>query len=58
MLAYALRGSNDVFALRTDSGSLVDYWLELVMFALYFYFNFSGYSDVAIGVGPDLRLPA
>ena len=49
VLAYALRGSQDIFALRTHSGSPVDYWLELVMFAFYFYFNFAGYSDMAIG---------
>ena len=25
------------------------YWLELALFAWYFYFNFSGFSDMAIG---------
>jgi alginate O-acetyltransferase complex protein AlgI len=49
VLAYLLRGSQDVFALSTRSGSPADYWLELVMFAFYFYFNFSGFSDMAIG---------
>jgi alginate O-acetyltransferase complex protein AlgI len=49
VVAYLLRGSQDVFALRTHSGSPLDYWLELVMYALYFYFNFAGYSDMAIG---------
>ncbi len=49
VLAYALRGSQDVFALRTHTGSALDYWLELIMFALYFYLNFAGYSDMAIG---------
>ena len=33
----------------TLTGSPLDYWLELIMFAWYFYFNFSGYSDMAIG---------
>lgn len=49
VLAYLLRGSQDVFALSTRDGSALDYWLELVMFAFYFYFNFSGFSDMAIG---------
>jgi D-alanyl-lipoteichoic acid acyltransferase DltB (MBOAT superfamily) len=49
VLAYLLRGSQDVFSLSTRSGSPLQYWLELVMFALYFYFNFSGFSDMAIG---------
>ncbi len=49
VLAYLLRGSQDVFSLSTRGGSPLAYWLELVMFALYFYFNFSGFSDMAIG---------
>jgi len=49
VLAYLLRGSQDIFSLSTRSGSPLDYWLELVMFAFYFYFNFSGFSDMAIG---------
>ena len=49
VLAYLLRGSQDVFALDAHQGSPLEYWLELAMFALYFYFNFSGFSDMAIG---------
>lgn len=49
LLAYLLRGSSDVFLLGTHTGSPLDYWLELAMYAWYFYFNFSGYSDMAIG---------
>lgn len=49
VLAYVLRGSSDVFQLGTHTGSWLDYWLELAMYAWYFYFNFSGYSDMAIG---------
>jgi alginate O-acetyltransferase complex protein AlgI len=49
LFAYLLRGSQDVFALSTHSGSALAYWLELAMFAWYFYFNFSGFSDMAIG---------
>jgi len=49
VLAYLLRGSQGVFALDTHTGSALAYWLELIMFAWYFYFNFSGFSDMAIG---------
>lgn len=49
LLAYLLRGSSDVFLLATYDGSAGEYWLELALYALYFYFNFSGYSDMAIG---------
>ena len=49
VLAYLLRGSQSVFSLATLTGTPLDYWLELIMFAWYFYFNFSGYSDMAIG---------
>ena len=49
LLAYLLRGSSDVFLLATYDGSAAEYWLELALYALYFYFNFSGYSDMAIG---------
>lgn len=48
-LAYLLRGGQDVFSLATRDGSPAAYWLELVMYAGYFYFNFSGFSDMAIG---------
>lgn len=47
--AYLLRGSQDVFALGSRDGSPLEYWLELAMYAWYFYFNFSGFSDMAIG---------
>ena len=49
VLAYLLRGSQNLFALSTQTGSPLDYWLELIMFDWYFYFNFSGYSHMAIG---------
>lgn len=32
-------------------GSTTDFWLELFRFALFFYFNFSGFSDIAVGAG-------
>jgi alginate O-acetyltransferase complex protein AlgI len=49
VLAYLLRGSQDVFSLGTRTGSPLSYWGELIMFAWYFYLNFSGFSDMAIG---------
>lgn len=49
VLAYLLRGTQDVFALGTRTGSPLSYWVELVLFACYFYLNFSGFSDLAIG---------
>lgn len=49
VLAYLLRGSSDVFLLASYDGAAWEYWLELALYALYFYFNFSGYSDMAIG---------
>lgn len=49
LFAYLLRGSQDIFGLGTHEGSSRQYWLELAMFAWYFYFNFSGFSDMAIG---------
>ncbi|MFC7594734.1 MBOAT family O-acyltransferase [Terrabacter sp. GCM10028922] len=54
VVAYLLRGSQDVFALSTRAGSPLDHWLELTMFAFYFYFNFSGFSDMAIGAARTL----
>lgn len=48
-LAYLLRNGSSVFDLRTHDGSAWQYWLQLVMYAWYFYLNFSGYSDMAIG---------
>jgi alginate O-acetyltransferase complex protein AlgI len=49
LFAYLLRNSSDVFLLATHTGAAWQYWLELALYALYFYFNFSGFSDMAIG---------
>ena len=49
LFAYLLRVSQGVFDLDAHQGSPLEYWLELAMFAWYFYFNFSGFSDMAIG---------
>lgn len=32
-------------------------WLGALMYMFQIYFDFSGYSDMAIGLGPDLRVP-
>ena len=48
VISYALKPSNDVFT-ASDVTAWWKVWVELFAFALYFYFNFSGFSDVAIG---------
>lgn len=49
VLAWPLRTSIEVFAsYGANPAWLV--WFELFLFAWYFYFNFAGYSDLAIGV--------
>jgi alginate O-acetyltransferase complex protein AlgI len=48
VLAYPLQSSKDVFG-ALDQNSFGVLWLELVCFTLYFFFNFAGYSDLAIG---------
>ena len=37
--------------LASDEKSVLFYWLYAVAFALHIYFDFSGYSDMAIGLG-------
>ena len=47
-ISYPLQSSAQMFVYyRTNSTATL--WFELVLFALYFFFNFSGYSDLAIG---------
>jgi alginate O-acetyltransferase complex protein AlgI len=48
VVSYPLQSSKDVFG-ALDQNSLGVLWLELLLFTLYFYFNFAGYSDLAIG---------
>jgi alginate O-acetyltransferase complex protein AlgI len=48
VIAYVLEASSSVFN-PTAAGAVWEYWFELFRFALYFYFNFSGFSDIAIG---------
>lgn len=49
LLAYLLREGPNIFGLETYEGTFGQYWLQLVMYAWFFYFNFSGFSDMAIG---------
>jgi D-alanyl-lipoteichoic acid acyltransferase DltB (MBOAT superfamily) len=48
LLAFWLRDSTNVFELF-DSMQTWKIWVGLIMFTWYFYLNFSGYSDIAIG---------
>ena len=49
-LANTLGELCDVFK-ASDDKSVLFYWLYAVAFALHVYFDFSGYSDMAIGLG-------
>ncbi len=48
VLAYPLQHSGGVF-MFFDFNSAATLWLGLFVFAIYFYLNFAGYSDIAIG---------
>ena len=48
VISYALQSSSKMF-LYYSSNSTHVLWLELLLFALYFFFNFAGYSDMAVG---------
>ena len=50
LLANALGELCDVFK-ASDDKSVMFYWLYAVAYALHVYFDFSGYSDMAIGLG-------
>ena len=41
----------------SDEKSVLFYWLYAVAFALHIYFDFSGYSDMAIGLGKVFGFP-
>lgn len=48
VVSYPLQASSNVFgALKENSVGRL--WLELLMFTMYFFFNFAGYSDLAVG---------
>ena len=60
LIAQTLAGPADsVFALPVDQLGAARAWLGAVCFSLQIYFDFSGYSDMAIGLGRILgfRLP-
>jgi len=50
LIANALGELNKI-ALTSSSRSVLMYWLAIVAFTMQIYFDFSGYSDMAIGLG-------
>ena len=50
LLANQFAGLCDIFK-ASDEKSVLFYWLYAVAFSLYIYSDFSGYSDMAIGLG-------
>lgn len=50
LVANALGELCDVFR-ASDDKSVLFYWLYAIAFTLHIYFDFSGYSDMAIGMG-------
>ncbi|MBQ9082342.1 MAG: MBOAT family protein [Clostridia bacterium] len=50
LIANQLGELCDVFR-RTENPSVLFYWLYAIAFMLHIYFDFSGYSDMAIGLG-------
>ncbi len=48
VISYPLQTSSAMFG-SLDENSVPILWLELLMFTLYFFFNFAGYSDLAVG---------
>ena len=50
LIANTLGELCDIFKSSTDKPVLF-YWLYAIAFALHIYFDFSGYSDMAIGIG-------
>ena len=50
LLANQFAGLCDIFKASCEK-SVLFYWIYAVAFSLYIYFDFSGYSDMAIGLG-------
>ena len=50
LFANQFAGLCDIFK-ASDEKSVLFYWIYAVAFSLYIYFDFSGYSDMAIGLG-------
>ena len=50
---------NQIFAMGADQRSLAHAWFGVLMYALQIYYDFSGYTDMAIGLGRifGLELP-
>jgi D-alanyl-lipoteichoic acid acyltransferase DltB (MBOAT superfamily) len=48
VISYPLQSSSQVFG-ALDENSVPLLWLGLLMFTMYFFFNFAGYSDLAVG---------
>jgi alginate O-acetyltransferase complex protein AlgI len=48
VISYPLQSSSGMFAALNENSAGV-LWLELLMFTMYFFFNFAGYSDLAVG---------
>lgn len=55
IISYALESSGDVLVRFADA-AWWEAWAELFLFALYFFFNFAGFSDIAIGASRLLGL--
>lgn len=51
VLIANLLGELNVIAVNSNNDSVLFYWLAAVAFSLQIYFDFSGYSDMAIGLG-------
>lgn len=50
LIANALGELCDIFK-NSDDKSILFYWMYAIAFSLHIYFDFSGYSDMAIGLG-------
>jgi D-alanyl-lipoteichoic acid acyltransferase DltB (MBOAT superfamily) len=48
VISYLLEPSGEILV-RFDEATWWETWIELFLFALYFFFNFAGFSDIAIG---------
>ncbi len=53
LIANALGELCDIFQLSQDK-SVLFYWMYAIAFMLHIYYDFSGYSDMAIGIGKIL----
>lgn len=50
LIANTMASYCDIFK-DTDEKSILFYWMYAICFTLFIYFDFSGYSDMAIGLG-------